>query len=130
MSALEVIRLASALIAVRVMTREAVHDVEVIGAGFVFAITVFRKIAGVDRFSTWRSSNSELKKTKNRQQYTYFLIPPTPQSKIKNVPRFSADLTVVAAAPLSTGGPACKFAGGSVTALIVAFLYEMQTEKS
>lgn len=85
MSALEVIRLASALIAVRVMTREAVHDVEVIGAGFVFAITVFRKIAGVDRFSTWRSSNSELKKTQNRQQYTYFLISPhpTPQVKLK-----------------------------------------------
>lgn len=132
MSALEVIRLASALIAVRVMTREAVHDVEVIGAGFVFAITVFRKIAGVDRFSTWRSSNSELKKTP--KQTTIHLLsdfpPPHPPSKIKIFPRFSADLTVVAAAPLSTGGPACKFAGGSVTALIVAFLYEMQTEKS
>lgn len=69
------------------------------------------------------------KTNKNRQQYIYFLIP-HPPSKIKNFPRFSADLTVVAAAPLSTGGPACKFAGGSVTALIVAFLYEMQTEKN
>lgn len=61
MSALVVVRLASALVAVGVVTREAVHDVEVLGAGFVFAVAVFRKVAGVDRFPTWRSRNSELK---------------------------------------------------------------------
>lgn len=60
-SALVVVRLASALVAVGVVTREAVHDVEVLGAGFVFTVAVFRKVAGVDGFPAWRSRNFELK---------------------------------------------------------------------
>lgn len=63
MSALVVVSLAAALVAVRsvVLTGEAVHDVEVVGAECTRAITVLRKIAGVDRLSARCPSNLDLK---------------------------------------------------------------------
>lgn len=64
MPALEIICLTSTLIAVSITTGKAIHDIEVIWTEFIHAITVLRKIADVDGFSTWRSSNSELKKNK------------------------------------------------------------------
>lgn len=61
MSALEIIRLTSALIAVRgslaVLTGQAVHDIVVIGTELGLAIAVFGKITGVDRLPAWRSRN-------------------------------------------------------------------------
>lgn len=64
MLTLEIICLASTLIAVSVTTGKAIHNIEVIWAEFDHAITVFRKITGVDRTSTWCSSYFELKKEK------------------------------------------------------------------
>lgn len=55
MSALVIIRLASALKAVGAFTGQAVHDVEVIWTGGTLAVAELRKIAGVDRLSAWRS---------------------------------------------------------------------------
>lgn len=40
------------------------------------------------------------------------------------------DLTVVTAGTLSAGGPTSKFTGSRITALIVAYLYEMETEQN
>lgn len=62
MLTLEIICLASTLIAVSVTTGQAIHNIEVIWAAFSHAITVLGKITGVDRTSTWRSSYFELKK--------------------------------------------------------------------
>lgn len=57
MSALVIIRLASALKAVGAFAGQAVHDVEVTGTGGTLAVTELRKIAGVGRMSAWRSRN-------------------------------------------------------------------------
>lgn len=64
MLTLEIICLASTLIAVSVTTGEAIHNIEVIWAEFGHAITVFGKITGVDRTSTLCSRYFELKKEK------------------------------------------------------------------
>lgn len=61
MSALVIVRLASALEAVGAFAGQAVHDVEVIGAGASCAVTELRKIAGVGRLSARRSSNHDLR---------------------------------------------------------------------
>ena len=62
MFALEIIRLASAFVAVCsiVLARQAVHDVEVIGTGPFAASTVFRKVTAVDRLPARCSSNLDL----------------------------------------------------------------------
>lgn len=70
MLTLEIICLASTLIAVSVTTGEAIHNIEVIWAEFGHAITVLRKITGVDRSSTWCSSYFELKKEKEKSKTT------------------------------------------------------------
>lgn len=44
------------------------------------------------------------------------------------IPVFGTNLTVVTAFTLGTSGSACKFASGSVTALIVAFLHRMKRQ--
>ena len=73
MFALEIVRLASAFIAVRssstVLTGQAVHDIEVLGTERSTAITVFGKITDVGRVSASPTGNSDLKQ---KQQF-YFL---------------------------------------------------------
>lgn len=59
--ALQVVRLASALVAVGVETRQAVHQVVVLRAGAVPTVAVLRKVAGVHGFSARGSRNSELR---------------------------------------------------------------------
>lgn len=59
--ALEVVCLASALVAVGVETRQAVHQVVVLRAGAVPTVAVLRKVAGVHGFSARGSRNSELR---------------------------------------------------------------------
>lgn len=66
--ALEVVRLASALVAVGVVTREAVHHVVVLGAGAILAVAEFRKVAGVHGLSAWGSCNSELRRRRRRRR--------------------------------------------------------------
>lgn len=75
MLTLEIICLASTLIAVSVTTWEAIHNIEVIRAEFGHAITVLGKVTGVDRTSTWCSSYFELKKTKKQK------VKPHPEDK-------------------------------------------------
>lgn len=64
--ALEVVRLAPALVAVGVATREAVHQVVVLRAGAIPTIAVLRKVAGVHGSSAWGSRNSELRRRRTR----------------------------------------------------------------
>lgn len=63
MFALEIIRLASSLEAVRsiILAGQAIHDIEVIGTEGAVAVTVFSKITSVDRLSAWCTCNSDLK---------------------------------------------------------------------
>lgn len=70
MFALEIICLASALIAIcRIsLTGQAVHDIEVIGTERTRASTVFRKITGVERLSAFCSRNFELKQKNSHIQ--------------------------------------------------------------
>lgn len=62
MPALVIIRLAATFIAVGsiVLTRQAVHHVEVIRAEGAFAVAIFGKITGVGRLSARPSSNLDL----------------------------------------------------------------------
>lgn len=64
--ALEVVRLASALVAGGVLTRDAVHQVVVLRAGAVPTVAELRKVAGVHGLSARGSSNSELRPRRSR----------------------------------------------------------------
>lgn len=61
MSALIIIGLAAALVAVGVVAAEAVHHVEVIRTESAGAITVFREVTSVYRLPAWCSRNLDLK---------------------------------------------------------------------
>lgn len=131
MPALEIICLASALVAVSITTGEAIHGIVIIWTELIRAVTVLRKITGVDGLSTWCSSNLELKKKnkpKNKDNKT------TPRTQKYHwiffwILGFGTNLTVVTASPLGTSRSACKFASGSVTALVVAFLHRMKRQE-